>query len=471
MPDRTTVTACLVRKSASLPSTRFPIRSDLVRIGRGLENDIVLNDEPNVSVHHVEIRRVDGSYRLYDLQSTNGTYVNGERVIETVIQAPASIRLGTSGPELDFVLDASADPDQTLVATVQVADHSHDSGSVPPISQEQEHLVSRAVARARRARSRGAFDQTGMFMRAMLSEALHRSTRKFKIAILSLLIVLAGVSSYAFWQIRALKLDKRNLDAQMEKIELLLEKGDEDPAERERLLVRLDAVQDQEKALVGRILYRLGTREQEDPVTRGILSLMAEFGAETYSIPPEFLQEVNRFIRRYQGADRGTTERALVTARSSIESMQEIFERDHLPRDLAYMALAESGLKADESSSAGAAGWWQFTPATAKHFGLRVDDKVDERRDARKSTVAAAQYIRDLILDFGAGSSVMLALAAYDVGPAKVKQAIRHVSDPIKQRDFWYLYRTRALPSETREYVPKVIAAMIIARNPEQFGF
>src|SRR5690242_1631573 len=77
MPDRTTVTACLVRKSASLPSTRFPIRSDLVRIGRGLENDIVLNDEPNVSVHHVEIRRVDGSYRLYDLQSTNGTYVNG----------------------------------------------------------------------------------------------------------------------------------------------------------------------------------------------------------------------------------------------------------------------------------------------------------------------------------------------------------------------------------------------------------
>ncbi len=437
-----------------------------------MKNDIVLNDEPNVSVHHVEIRRVDGSYWLYDLQSTNGTYVNGARVTEAAIQPPASIRLGSSGPELDFVLEDSAvDPGQTLLASGTLADRSLDSRSIPAMSREHENLVSKAVARARRARSRGVFDQTGMFMRAMLSEALRRSTRKFKIAIFSLVIVLAGVSAYAFWQIRTLKLDKQNLDAQMEKIERILEKGDTDPAETERLLVRLDAVQGQEKALMSRVLYRLGTREAEDPVTHGIHSLMAEFGAETYSIPPEFLQEVNRFIQRYQGADRGTTERALVSARSNIESMQEIFEQHHLPRDLAYMALAESGLKPDGNSSAGAAGWWQFTPATAKHFGLRVDDKVDERRDARKSTVAAAKYIRDLILDFGAGSSVMLALAAYDVGPAKVKQAIRRVSDPIKQRDFWYLYRTRALPVETREYVPKVIAAMIIARNPEQFGF
>jgi membrane-bound lytic murein transglycosylase D len=65
----------------------------------------------------------------------------------------------------------------------------------------------------------------------------------------------------------------------------------------------------------------------------------------------------------------------------------------------------------------------------------------------------------------------MLALAAYNLGPAKVKQAIRGVKDPIRQRNFWYLYRTRALPAETREYVPKVIAVMIIARNPQQFGF
>jgi membrane-bound lytic murein transglycosylase D len=197
---------------------------------------------------------------------------------------------------------------------------------------------------------------------------------------------------------------------------------------------------------------------------------MAEFGAETYSVPPEFLQEVKRFIARYQGPDRATTERALGESRSNMETMRKIFEGANLPPDLACMVLAESGMSADGTSAAGAVGWWQLTAATAEHYGLRVG-KVDDRRSVRKSTEAAAKYVRDLILDFGTGSSVMLALAAYDVGPGKVKQAIRNVKDPIRQRDFWYLYRTRALPEETREYVPKVIAAMIIARQPERYGF
>ena len=100
-----------------------------------------------------------------------------------------------------------------------------------------------------------------------------------------------------------------------------------------------------------------------------------------------------------------------------------------------------------------------------------MNASVDERLDADKSTRAACKYIRDLILDFGAGSSVMPALAAYNLGPSRVKTAVRKVQDPIKQRSFWYLYRLRAVPPETREYVPKVIAAMIIGRHPEQYGF
>ncbi|MGA1995621.1 MAG: transglycosylase SLT domain-containing protein, partial [Bryobacteraceae bacterium] len=98
--------------------------------------------------------------------------------------------------------------------------------------------------------------------------------------------------------------------------------------------------------------------------------------------------------------------------------------------------------------------------------------RVDERKDLVPSTLAACKYLRDLILDFGAGSSVMLALAAYNSGTAKVKEAVsRTVRDPIKQRNFWYLYRVRALPLETREYVPKVFAAILIGRDPRHFGF
>jgi len=65
----------------------------------------------------------------------------------------------------------------------------------------------------------------------------------------------------------------------------------------------------------------------------------------------------------------------------------------------------------------------------------------------------------------------MLALAAYNLGPTRVRQAIRKIDDPIRQRSFWYLYRVRALPVETRQYVPKIIAAIVLGRNPERFGF
>ncbi len=476
MSDNTTLTAWVVRKSEGLPALRYPIRGEVVRIGRSPENDIILDDEPRVSARHLEIRHEDGVYRIHDLDSTNGTYLNGELVREALVEAPASIQLGASGPELLFVMEDAADldPNQTLVASPSppmTSGPPPDAGPAASISQEHEQLLSSAVARARRARSNGAFDQTATIMRAMLDEALHRTGRKFKIAIAGLVVALAAVSGYGFWQIANLKREKRGLDAQMQKIEILLERADQNPVETEQLMQRLDQFQGQAKALENTVLYRLVAREGEDPVTRAIQSLMIEFGAETYSIPPEFLQEVNRFIQRYQGPDRATTERALGEAQSNMEIMREIFKRDNLPPDLADIVIAESGLTDSGSSSAGAVGWWQFTPATAKHYGLRVDDQVDERRDIRKSTEAAAKYVRDLILDFGAGSSVMLALAAYDLGPAKVKQAIHRVKDPIRQRDFWYLYRTRALPAETREYVPKVIAAMIIARNPRQFGF
>ncbi|HEX5432413.1 MAG TPA: transglycosylase SLT domain-containing protein [Bryobacteraceae bacterium] len=471
MADHTALTAWVIRKSEGLPSTSYPIRGDTVRIGRSAENDIVLSEEPSVSARHLEIRRVDGDYWLHDLDSTNGTYLNGERVQEAALRPPASIQLGTSGPALVFMLeDAAADPDRTLISSTPVAPVKN-SGPAAPISAEHEKLVASAVAKARRARSHGAFDQTATIMRSMLGDALQRTTRKFKIVIAGLLVALAGISAYGFWQIGNLKREKRGLDSQMEQIEVLLEKPDQNPAETEQLLDRLDQFQGQAKALEGTLLYRILARQREDPVTRDIRSLMSEFGAETYSVPPEFLDQVNRFIQRYQGPDRATTERALGEARSNMETMREIFQRDNLPPDLAYMVLVESGMNADGSSPAGAVGWWQFTPATAKYYGLRVDSRVDERRNARKSTEAAAKYVRDLILDFGSGSSVMLALAAYNLGPAKVKQAIRRVRDPIRQRDFWYLYRMRALPVETREYVPKVIAAMIIARNPDQFGF
>jgi membrane-bound lytic murein transglycosylase D len=206
-------------------------------------------------------------------------------------------------------------------------------------------------------------------------------------------------------------------------------------------------------------------------VTEGIRGILTEFGSEVYSVPPEFSERVDHYIQQYQGPDRPLIARSLSSAAGRISRMRQIMDEEHLPGDLAYLTVVESAL-GDGESAMGAAGPWQFTPATARAYGLRVAEGVDERTDVTKATHAACHLLRQLILEFGSGSSTMLALAAYNSGTAKVKQAVQKaVQDPIKQRNFWYLYHVHALPPETREYVPKVIAAVIIGRNPGLFGF
>jgi membrane-bound lytic murein transglycosylase D len=145
--------------------------------------------------------------------------------------------------------------------------------------------------------------------------------------------------------------------------------------------------------------------------------------------------------------------------------------RKRLPPELAYVAMLKSGYNPRALSHAGARGMWQFMPATARRYGLRVGKGVDERLDPEKSTRAAAEYFEDLIGIFGGKRSVMLAMAAYNAGEARVMNALRKVDDPMRNRDFWYIYRLGILAEETNEYIPRILALMIISENPEHFGF
>jgi pSer/pThr/pTyr-binding forkhead associated (FHA) protein/soluble lytic murein transglycosylase-like protein len=474
--ENANLNAWLVRKSGLRAGARYAVRDETVRVGRSAENDVVISEAAMVSARHLEVSREGGAYRLRDLNSTNGTYLNGERVSEALLEPPCVIRLGADGPELSFVIDDAPPEDlnQTLVVSatsaVDVIAPDRDSADVGP-SKAHQDLLSEAVERARMARRMGVGDSTVVIMREMLDAALHRTGRKFKAVIAVLVLALVGTSAYGFWKIQGLKKEKGQIDGEIQQIEAMLARANRESAETDQLIDRLDQYEDQALALQKKLLYRVGAFEHEESIKHEIRALMAEFGAETYSIPPEFLQQVNRFIGQYQGADRRHMERALGEARPDIDTMRQIFNQNNLPPDLAYIVLVESALSGGNTSSAGAAGLWQFTAATARAYGLKVGADVDERLDATKSTRAACKYIRELILDFGSGSSVMLALAAYNLGPAKVKAAVRKANDPIKQRNFWYLYRVRAVPPETREYVPKVIAAMIIGRHPDRYDF
>ncbi|MDD5008608.1 MAG: LysM peptidoglycan-binding domain-containing protein, partial [Syntrophorhabdaceae bacterium] len=134
------------------------------------------------------------------------------------------------------------------------------------------------------------------------------------------------------------------------------------------------------------------------------------------------------------------------------------------PEDLVYLAMIESGFNPKAYSTAKASGPWQFIYATGERYGLKVNYWIDERRDPEKSTVAAAKYLRDLFNQFGCW---YLAAAGYNAGERRIEKAI----EKHNTNDFWELVKYNTLPKETREYIPRLIAAAIIAKDPEKFGF
>ena len=143
-----------------------------------------------------------------------------------------------------------------------------------------------------------------------------------------------------------------------------------------------------------------------------------------------------------------------------------------LPEDLVYLTLIESGLSNSAVSRARAVGMWQFVSGTGRLYGLTVDPWVDERRDPYKATDAAVNYLSDLVQKLG---SVYLAAAAYNAGEGKIQRGVRHLpggpSDSLTDETFFQLADRRYLRRETRDYVPKLIAAALIAKQPARYGF
>lgn len=152
----------------------------------------------------------------------------------------------------------------------------------------------------------------------------------------------------------------------------------------------------------------------------------------------------------------------LERAQVYIPDMLEILREEGIPDDIVYLPLIESGFNPHAVSPAYAVGQWQFIQATGKRYGLEINNWIDERKDWEKSTRAAAQYLSDLYEMFG---NWELALAAYNCGEARVAREIaKHDS-----YDYWVI--SQSLPRETRNYVPVYLAALIIAKNPEKYGF
>jgi membrane-bound lytic murein transglycosylase D len=192
----------------------------------------------------------------------------------------------------------------------------------------------------------------------------------------------------------------------------------------------------------------------------------ADLAATAHDVPIPFNTRVLAYVELFTGRLRDWMAVALQRATRYLPMIQSVFRAEGLPLDLAYVPLVESAFKPDALSRASAKGVWQFMRGTAVENGLRHDWFVDERADPEKSTLAAARYLRTLHEMFG--GDWHLALASYNGGPGRVQRALKRAG----VEDFWRLSATsRYLPRETREYVPMILAAMIVARNPVAYGF
>jgi membrane-bound lytic murein transglycosylase D len=183
-----------------------------------------------------------------------------------------------------------------------------------------------------------------------------------------------------------------------------------------------------------------------------------------FDIPVIWNKQVAMWVKFFTGKGRSHFVNYTQRAGRYAPVLSKIMADNGLPRDLIYLAMAESGFQNHARSWAKAVGPWQFMPYTGRKFGLNIDWYVDERRDPLKASIAAANYLKTLHNLFG---SWELAAAGYNAGEGKIARATKM----YKSKDFWRLTQGRYLRPETKNYVPKIMALAIIGKNLDVFGF
>ncbi len=511
---------------------RYLLTDGAISIGRSSQNTAPLHSsEKNVSGHHAIIYKSGDRLTAQDLESTNGTFLNEERVTEGELSAGDVLGLGKAGPRLKLVvsdgelpLDTAgkarfASADSTSIRTVEDdlqrfsrRDASETTGKedldlitkvrlrmpkndvpFPGRSQTMEmekkflekklgtsdmHNLMKDGKRLEKIIDRGNIGATQASMLRTVHVAHKRSSGQWLIVLGCVLAVSAiAVSFFAIraYQYKALLSKGMSLNAKLDSYESQIAQANKDPDANKRkldsLINELDRAKQQLAAVKQDVHQNDFNRFYSDPLEKTIDEVLTRFGETDYHIPPEMVSRVKYHIGVYSGSLHNTIAKYIARKQLYFPMIRRIFKENNVPEDLAYVAMLESGFNPRALSPVGARGMWQFMPETGRRYGLRVDNSEDERCDPEKATVAAAKYFRELIAIFGGQRSVMLAMAAYNAGEGRIVGALRKIDNPMRNRDFWYIYRMGYLAKETNEYIPSVLALLIISENPDQYGF
>ena len=209
----------------------------------------------------------------------------------------------------------------------------------------------------------------------------------------------------------------------------------------------------------------LTVTKQAETRARAIASSFTPVDTSPYfDIPVTYNTRVRWWINYFQTGGRRWFKTWLERSHAYLPGMQKMLALKGLPQDLAYVAMIESGFSSQATSTAEAVGYWQFITPTANRYGLQTLWWLDERRDFTKSTGAAARYLGDLFRQF---NSWYLTAAAYNMGEGRMQRLV----SKYMTKNYWILSKRPDFPEETKQYIPKMLAAMLIAKAPKLYGF
>jgi hypothetical protein len=249
-----------------------------------------------------------------------------------------------------------------------------------------------------------------------------------------------------------------------------------DDHEKAQLVAKLRAAERQLMSVRSNLKSSDIINTYKNPLGREIHTILEGFGKRDYIVPDIFIKQVEKHIYTFtKTSTRNIIERSFANSHKYKGIIEEELQRQGMPLAFYYLAMHESLLDSAIVSRVGARGLWQFMPQTARDYGLKVPDnwenlpaESDQRTNPRLATQAGVKYVKTLYAEFG---DVALAMAAYNAGEGRIRKELRNIDDPINNRDFWYIYRMGTLAAETNEYVPKIIATMIIDKNRSRYGF
>ena len=456
--------------------------TDSFTIGRSKECDITISNNA-VSRKHTRIEFDGGRWLVMDLDSGNGTFVDGERVEEAILPEIALIELGKGGPQLSLRVTAPEKPqvnDEPVLETVQLHAEQSKRADFATETQVIKHYLSD---------SEDAGEQTMMIRRAF-NRAHKTRSKKYKYLIglaVLLLFVACGIIIYQKNKLDKMRTTAQNIfylmkeqDVQIAKLEdvVLLNAN---PAQIAELQAKRNKSEGMEKEY-DKFVKELGVYTKLSEEDRIILKIARVFGECELAMPKDFVNEVKRYISIWKSTDRLQTSLRRAEEKGYTTLITQMLKENNLPYQYLFLAMQESNF--DERAVGPptrfghAKGMWQFISLTANDYGLRIGpkfdkpeyDRLDERFDYLKATRAAVRYLKDLN-STDAQASGLMAMASYNWGDGNVRKMIGRMPENPRDRNFWKLLAQKNIPQETYDYVFLIFSAAVICENPQLFGF